>query len=487
MNGEDTQLFAISLQEFLRRILLSSQEDPNWTTPSRLVMAQVRILHAVGLAYSGDRLHSKFGLDMQQAIASCHADVVNERMPALASDSPQSTSVEDEWRSWIRLEGMARTAHCIWLVDCMWAYQFQRRPLLALGDTSVPLPCHKMFWIAVSAQDWKDLSPSQNAVPGLQEALQEIYIDKRLPKARGEFARMLMIHGLFHRTWEVERYLGNPMSQWEPTAKKQSSVQILASTPVWVPSIPIYTKWQNSVCDCLDILHWQANATIGQASGFEHPTVAQLHLARVVLLSPLNSIVDLAKAMTDVESTMAKDDATMHRRTIQRWAIQGQYKARLAAIHAGVVFWHIQRYSVDGFYEAPAVAVAALMLWAFGTFSPKQSSGQYATSSNQVQTAQVQRDINGSQDEESDDPACGIILLDRPTDDELVQQFVRRGHTMQAHITGVGDLYGARGPERVLVEGCKLLSVLKCWGVSTTWLNLLQKLIDVCKSGNGKS
>lgn len=61
-----------------------------------------------------------------------------------------------------------------------------------------------------------------------------------------------------------------------------------------------------------------------------------------------------------------------------------------------------------------------------------------------------------------------IILLDRPNDDELVQQSVRRGHVMKANMNGVGDLYGERGPERVLVEGRKLLSTLNCRGIRET-------------------
>ena len=470
--------FATSLQELLRRTLFCLEESSVWNTPNTLTMAQIRMLQAIGLVYSGNGRHVRLGLDMQQLVASTYATILTEwSNPALSQHSED----ENQWNVWIQQEEVLRTAYSMWLLDSMWAYQFQRRSMLALGDVVLPLPSHEKLWSAANAEQWKAQSTHQTQTPTLPEALQHFYIDKRLPKDRGEFARILMIHGLFQQTWEVGRYFSNPLAQWKPTAKKQSSAETLPSRPVWLPSIPTYTKWQNSVCDCLDILHWQANATIGQASGLEHPTVAFLHLARVVLLSPIDSIVRLAKAMIGSGEGYPPASAD-DKKLIQRWSVQGNYKARLAAIHAGVVFWHIRRYSVDGFYEAPAVGLAALMLWAFGTFSVKQStSQQQQASSNQVEQAQPQNSQSESQEEGSDDSACDIILLDRPADDEIVQQFIRRGHTMRAHITSVGDLYGPRGPERVLVEGCKLLRTLKCWGVNTTWLDILQRLLEVCK------
>ena len=169
----------------------------------------------------------------------------------------------------------------------------------------------------------------------------------------------------------------------------------------------------------------------------------------------------------------------------------GQFKARLSAIHAGTVFWHIRRYSVDGFYEPPAVALATLTLWAFGTFSTPKSvtlaKAQSKVAENNTAAENGGTVVPGpnptreSPEGGTDDPVCGIILLDRPTDDELVQQFIHKGHQMRANITGVGDLYGPRGPERVLLEGCKLLNALNRWGVSAVWLELLETLAQTCK------
>lgn len=483
--AEENDLFVVSLHELLRRSLALSRENMAWHPPRGIVLAQIEMLLLVGLLYSGDDRHKERGMEMQGLFSLCHDTARNDYHQAAKSRPVSDSSlpvVEERWRSWVRLESAKRTAYSAWLLSAMIRYQLQLRRSLSLADATLPLPCHELLWTVGTAEEWEKMMSSYVAPPPLQESLQQLYVDKRLPKERGEFARILLVHGLYQRSWEVERYFGNPLSSWNPVAKKQDSSELLPTAPIWLPSIMTYNKWQNSTCDSLDILHWQANSTIGQASGMEHPTVGHLHLARVILLSPINHIVKLAKVMTNGDDATQQKDIEKHRHICRRWAVQGVYKARLAAIHAGVTMWHIRRYSVDGFYEAPAVALATLLLWAFSTFSVKQRPNGRPSNNGQGQTPQQPRpDGNASGEESSDEASCGIILLDRPTDDELVQQFVRKGHKMCAHITHVGDLYGPKGPELMLAEGYKLLDSLKCWGVASNWATLLQRLMQVCQ------
>lgn len=72
-----------------------------------------------------------------------------------------------------------------------------------------------------------------------------------------------------------------------------------------------------------------------------------------------------------------------------------------------------------------------------------------------------------------------FIHLDRPCDDELVQLFVREGHAMRGNVTGVGDICGAEGPERVLRVGCEVLSGLTAWSVSKRFVAILTRLADL--------
>jgi len=363
----------------------------------------------------------------------------------------------------------------------MWAFHFQKRPLLSLEDACLPVPCQEVLWEAQSGLDWQQLHDCATrkfqpifratltqiclASPSLHSAIQLVYIEKRLQSSMGEFSRILCIHALFRRTWEVETYFSQPLTLWTPTASKQDIRNVSTSTPIWLPGIHTYAKWRNSACDCLDILHWHANSVIGAASGMEHPTVLHLHLARVILLTPFQEILKLVHLMTKSRQS----DLVETREYVRRWALEDQHKARLAMIHAGVLFWHVRRFSTDAFYEPSSVFLATLALWAYGTFS-NNTSGAHRE--------------GGSPPEEEDGDARTFfptsIQLDRPADDELVQLFVKRGATMRANITGVGNLCSLKGPVRVLIEGRNVLAGLKTWGESRRAIGTLSKLIDIC-------
>lgn len=308
------------------------------------------------------------------------------------------------------------------------------------------------------------------ASPSLLAAIQLAYIEKRIQSSTGEFSRILCIHALFRRTWEVENYFKQPLTLWTPTAEKEDVKRISDSMPVWLPGIPTFSKWRNSACDCLDILHWHANSVIGAASGMEHPTVLHLHFARVILLTPFREINQLANLMTGELKPGEEVNLTSTRQHIQRWALEDQHKARLAMIHAGVLFWHVRRYSTDAFYEPSSVFLATLALWAYGTFATHTSS-----------LAQGDSPLGNLEDDDGEALFPTSMQLDRPADDELVQLFVKRGAVMKANITGVGNLCSVRGPVRVLVEGRNLLLGLKAWGYSWRHVRTLSALIEVCR------
>lgn len=337
------------------------------------------------------------------------------------------------------------------------------------------MPAHEKLWQAASAEAWKplwaksfgnscsdpktDKSLTSTANESLYDAVQILYIEKRVVPGIGEFSHILLIHALYHRMWEVGDYFRRPLSFWNPTAKKQSCETAIPIGSVWLPGIPSYSKWRNSACDCLDILHWTANSTVAKAAGLEHPTILHLHTARLFLLAPFREMRSLATSLATEEQRWSKRHQTLEWQYIWRWMKHDQYKARLSIIHAGVTLWHIRRYSTNAFHEPVAVFIAVLMLWAYGSCHPHTSheSSPHA--------------------EPLHEPS--FIHLDRPCDDELVQLFVREGHAMRGNITGVGDICGAEGPERVLRVGCEVLSGLTAWSVSKKFVAILMRLADL--------
>lgn len=465
-----------SMHEMVRRCILYVKESIPDAAARAISGGAAEVLHLVGSAFRGDKRLLDSALDMRKRLAEVFADCTRKAEAQDTATSATSTT----WLSWARRESNVRLAYAAWVLDATFAYQFQLSPYLSLREAHLPLPCSDKIWLAESEQQWRALSMIDLPQPSLNTALQELFVDKRLPRDRGEFARIITIHGIYSRIWEVSRYLEDPLSHWVPTARRQTSADLLPKNPIWLPAIPAFVKWQNSACDALDVLHWQANASIGMASGLEHPTVLHLHIARVVLLAPYERIVSLARHTA--KGTAHTEAAKADQQLIQRWAVHHQYKARLSVIHAGVAFWHVRRYTIDAFHEAPAIGLAALTLWAFGTFTNRQPTST-AVSHQPDHEALQTSEQRAHESDDGDDTPCDIILIDRPTDDELVQAFIRNGDKMQAHLTGVGDLYAVHGPERALEQACKLLGSLRCWGISDTWLVLLQGLVTALRQG----
>lgn len=506
IENESAQHFFASLHEFQRRAMRSFEEAgwPDQMSDPAQRMSAI-LLNFVGAAYSGQKASSEGTHNKQHTLYYIFFEASREARARLFTADQVTDDVS--WHNWREREWYTRLAYFAWQLDCMMAYHHDTRPLLRLSDVDLPVPCHERLWNAGNIESWLAISREQPQLlaspPTLNRAVQELYVEKALPRERGEYARVLLTHALMHRMWDVEHYLSNPLSQWEPVAMRQATSEVLRDN-VWLAGNKTFTRWQNSTCDALDVLHWQANLTLASANGFEHPTVLHLHVARIVCLVPYARIVSLARSLTannDLHSRphvdlSTQDDAV----TIRRWAGEHQYKARLSVIHAGATLWHLRRFSTDAFYEAPAIALATLTLWAFGVFANKSHPARLANGSpsqaerSRCRLVDTRPTLNEDAAEVSDDDdytedenrTSDIILLDRPTDDELVQQFIRHGDSMEAWLSGVGNLYADKGPELVLQEGCKLLELdEKVWGVAVDWKALLSNLNSRCQLQNG--
>ncbi|KAE8407997.1 hypothetical protein BDV37DRAFT_268752 [Aspergillus pseudonomiae] len=358
-----------------------------------------------------------------------------------------------------------RRAIRIELLDCMLAYHFESRLLLSLDDGQAPLPSDENLWRASSVDAWKRLydKTTGHEEVSLYNAVLTLYIEKKLVANIGEFGHILLVHALYRRMWEVGDYFRRPLSFWNPTAKKQPREAAIPSGSVWLPGIPSYSRWRNSACDCLDILHWAANSTIAKASGLEHPTVLYLHEARIILLVPFHEIRTLVTSIATEKVRWSARQQTIEWHYILRWIKHDQYKARLAVIHAGASLWHVRRYSTDAFHEPVAVFLAIITLWAYGMCHS--------------QVFPDMRPRGGTDENLPSEPT--FFHIDRPCDDELVQIFVRGGQGMKGNVTGVGDICAPEGPKRILQVGCETLTGLNSWGISKRFIAILTRLGDL--------
>jgi hypothetical protein len=481
LEAEQSETFSHSMHEFNRRAIASMDRGNILISDGGLSQIHISTLDAIARSYS-ERIGSRrIRAQLLWDLSDCNSLSATIFVETTRKQNASTEEIELEWRMWRHMESLRRTWYAVWILDCMWAFHFEDRPTLTLDDAIRPLPCHESLWNAETSTDWYQLQSKYPPTPTLIDALQKMYIDKHVSPELGEFSRQLLIHGLFRRSWEVGTHLSQRLSHWEPTAQKQVSGEALPRSPIWLPSVPTFTKWRNSACDCIDILHWDANAKIGAASGLEHPTVLHLHLSRVILLTPFREIARLAEAIADGRSSDIPEQTRQDQDIVHRWATQDQFKARLAMIHAGVLFWHVRRHSANAFYEPSSIYIATLALWAFSAFSPDAASGETRAGGNG-------NEIHVTQAVPGDDmemPTSEIILLDRPTDDELVQEFVRNGSRMWPQMSRVGNLYGRHAAGRVLAVGKELLDTLTCWKIARRQSRTLEALREVWKPETG--
>ncbi|KAJ5783004.1 hypothetical protein N7457_004778 [Penicillium paradoxum] len=444
-----------ALHEFIRRGI-HVEKERRGSSKASLELLQAMLFNCIGLFHSSSEREKSSALSTFGDLVSL---MKTSRLLAPTRMNFNVAPAEVAWSSWVQDEVRRRTGYCVWLVDCTLAYYSDDRPLLSLDDGQAALPAHETLWQAHSAETWKSLWEKSTPNESLHDAVHILYIEKRVISGIGEFSHILLIHALYHRLWEVGDYFRRPLSFWNPTAKKQSRETAIPTGSVWLPGIPSYSKWRNSACDCLDILHWTANSTVAKAAGLEHPTVLHLHAARLFLLAPYREVRSLATALATEKLRWSKRHQSLEWQYVWRWMKHDQYKARLSIIHAGVTLWHVRRYSTNAFHEPVAAFIAVLTLWAYGSCHGNTS----------VESTPRSEPLH--------EPS--FVHLDRPCDDELVQLFVREGHAMRGNVTGVGDICGSEGPERVLRVGCEILSGLTAWSVSKKFMAILARLADL--------
>jgi hypothetical protein len=330
-----------------------------------------------------------------------------------------------------------------------------------------------------------------------------LYIEKRLQEDVSEFGNTILVYSILRRTRDTVLQSQSQLMSWTPNARAEKRTAEYASNPTeesWPPATSLLSKWRNSACDSLDVIHWRANSKAAAQAGWEHSTILHLHLARLLLLTPHAHIQTLASgssAYRGPTNPAGMQKYANARRHVLSWATHDQYKARLSIIHAGALLWHVRRYSVDVPIEPFGIYLATLVIWAYSTAlqaigqargseraaaavqrgSAGVSTNRTAGSNGRVMTRSAIASMSlasgqggqstllgpphslapreaGAEDDEPDPP---FVLLDRPIDDEMVQTFVRRGDRMAGHLLRVGDIREAAAPNKIIQEGIRLL------------------------------
>lgn len=309
----------------------------------------------------------------------------------------------------------------------------------------------------------------------LLDYLETLWMKKEMPTSLSHFSHVLLIHAIYRRVEDIR--IQTKTRFWPVTPAPVHQVSDSAALLRQSRSSPesVYQIWRNSACDSLDVLHWSMNAEIAQSGGWEHPCVLYLHLSRLLLLSPVAALQLLAadsvvlRKPSSIWQNGASSTTSQARAIVIRWALEDRFKARLSLIHAGALYWHVRRFGVDVITEPFGLYLATLVLWAYSVVWRVSVA---------IRAAQT-RDKSGQQDDVTDSPSgrrpsmrntfdthydqtelatdTPFVYLDRPCDDEMVQNFVREAPSMTAYLQGVGSITAPAAPKKILKEGIRLL------------------------------
>ncbi|CAA9961592.1 Fungal trans domain containing protein [Pyrenophora teres f. maculata] len=428
----------------------------------KLSMIQAGILNIVCLLHSGKKLA------MEQAFVNRHYLIEACHTMELLANTTRFGSLIDLTRSgpdhidsaWLAKESRVRTGMMIWTLDTLFVYEFQAKPLMRLDDIDAVLPCHEDIWEQPSSMQQGRRTLTNMT---LAKALEILYVEKKLPPHLGTFSTGLLISAICQNTKDILTRDRIRLNSWTPTALPQDHLGLPSVHQEWLPRTQLASKWRNSACDCLDILHWPANGTTARNGGFENHIILQLHLARLLILVPVDSVQIFAAAYAPDGYVASGENHGQELATarfkVMQWAVQDHCKARLALVHCGALFWHVRRYSSGSPLEPYAVYIATLILWAF------------------CACMKVPGAVEAIDPESQDAPDPSFLHLDRPLDDELVQTYVQVGHKMSAYIANVGSLEATDAPTRIAKEGALLLAKhSSMWGIERSYTRLLSLL-----------
>ncbi|KAK2042624.1 hypothetical protein LZ31DRAFT_525901 [Colletotrichum somersetense] len=442
-----------------------ARPDDNQT----LEFAQATILYLVCRPQDSKKDPNRLDLTARQFLVDCCHELNLLNIPAAVPTNMGSATKEAVLKAWIQRQSHIRTGMMIWTLDYILALQFNQEPLLKLGDIKGVLPCPEPLW---EKPDLEKISRYASETVRLHDALSMLYTEKKLPLNIGDFGTIVLTYAICQRTKVATYQHQSKLSSWTPTAEvaKHSKEDLIEEA--WPPSLPILSRWRNSACDCLDLLHWNANAVIAKAGGWEHPALLHLHLSRLILLTPLNHMRTLAVAASlgTYGRSVDKSKVETARTNIAKWAINDQYKARLSLIHAGALFWHIRRYSIKNVMEPFAIFTSTLVIWSYSTMMlflnqhnatiPQMSGTSRPELSRDggVMESQASPNDKSAAENDSEEPEPKFLHLDRPCDDEMVQTYVRLGHRMAGHVAKVGDICQKGAPKKILREGIRMLN-----------------------------
>lgn len=95
----------------------------------------------------------------------------------------------------------------------------------------------------------------------LHDALEMLYMEKRLPPNLGDFSTGLLINAIYRKTKEAVIWEQTQLNSWTPTAAVQRRARQPPIGESWPPTTPTLSKWRSKSPECIHLymnLTWSA-------------------------------------------------------------------------------------------------------------------------------------------------------------------------------------------------------------------------------------
>ncbi|KAI3587201.1 fungal-specific transcription factor domain-containing protein [Fusarium oxysporum f. sp. albedinis] len=388
----------LHLHEFLRRSINLWNERGFASDPSsHLCLAQATVLNQIGMMFSGSMEmaeHAQKNMSHVALICKKASDPSRYRSYRDPADCPRQ--VPEEWETWVYAESCRRLAYLSWLVDCQLALYFDLSPTLPIDLLRIPMPSSQALWAAELQDSWVSglaTTPDPSVSYSLRQALDELYVSRKVPNHCTELTRLLLTVGVY---FDEQR---GPDAGVFLDVLRRDEDEMTGS----------------------DRLGWLA---------LEHN-----HILSLLLHLPLRELMAFSGwRVSEVERSEADF-------RLARWVRNEGAGARLVIYHAAKVYSCIRERPFAAYSGTMAFLTATLAIWAV-TMSVNRSA---------------QPSWPSAEDHSFGQGRLKTLRFDRFTDRSTIIDWVSGKENVRPYLAGVGALEGSMVAPLLIRESVRVL------------------------------
>ncbi len=376
--------------------------------------------------------------------------------------NPALGDYESKWHAWIDTEARNRLMHCVFSqlslsscklkakldtgLDC-WAFLLSNfQPVVQLNELPNKLPCPDGLWRCQSVKEWLAMTGSQ----GFNRASeQKGGFDKHIQffvRCMQERHLLLVLsHCCFeqHKSVDTRDADRSYLDAYKPASGN-------------IADVLVAQQLQSSLKRMVGSLSQEprSSAVIDDGHDYHDLTSHTVAILRHVSLSTLLSATGWYVSEAETEKAI---------RDARAWIQREPALSRLCLWRAAAVFGALRSKRYFACHDPLTLMYSVLYIQLFDRLAPKPLGSTTHYNSGAMS-------LNGQP-----------IRLDRPTSDQAVHQWLKRGGDGVIHITGIGLLQTHDSPQRIW-HGCqRVLTGSKAWW---TLCQSIASAIGSCIKGN---